>query len=256
MKTQLLKIFALLFLVFAGVNNFEYHHGAITRGEKNRKELAIVFTGDEFADGGGHIRAALAKHHIKASFFLTGKFYRNPNFKSIISGLISDGHYLSAHSDQHLLYCSWENRDSLLVSQDRFLADLDSNYAAMRKFGIEQSDARFFLPPYEWYNSTIVDWCREQEIVLVNFTPGTKSHTDWTYPEIGKAYVSSEEIFQSIVKFEQQTQYGLNGFILLLHIGSDPRRTDKFHARLADLIDYLMTHGYQFKRIDELLKIE
>jgi peptidoglycan/xylan/chitin deacetylase (PgdA/CDA1 family) len=256
MKNQNIKIFVLFFLVFACKNYFEYHLGAIIRGDKNRNELALVFTGDEFADGADHIRAVLSSFNIKAAFFLTGNFYRNPNFTKIISALREDGHYLGAHSDKHLLYCSWNNRDSLLVSKEKFLADLDSNYAAMRNFGIQKSDARFFLPPYEWYNATIARWCQEIGIKLVNFTPGTKSHTDWTHPAIGKGYVSSEDIYKSILEFEKKEKYGLNGLILLLHIGSDPRRADKFHTKLADLIDYLMIRGYQFKRIDELLTNE
>lgn len=244
----------LMLQLAAPQSSFHYHHGAIIRGDKNPRELALVFTGDEFADGGNHIRAVLSNFSIKASFFLTGNFYRNPDFEAIISGLKQDGHYLGAHSDQHLLYCAWENRDSLLVSKEQFLADLDSNYAVMRSFGIEKSEARFFIPPYEWYNSTIARWCQEVGITLVNFTPGTRSHTDWTYPEIGKSYVSSEAIFKSIVDFEMKEQAGLNGFILLLHIGSDPRRSDKFHTNLAELIEHLTAKGYQFKRIDALLK--
>jgi len=256
MKNQTIKIFVLLFLVFACTNYFEYHHGAIIRGDKNRKALALVFTGDEFADGGQHIRSTLSRYNIRAAFFLTGNFYRNPDFKELISALHEDGHYLGAHSDKHLLYCSWDNRDSLLVSKEKFLTDLDSNYSAMRNFGIQKSDARFFLPPYEWYNLKISQWCQETGITLVNFTPGTKSHTDWTHPEIGKGYVSREYIYRNILDFEKKETFGLNGFILLLHIGSDPRRPDKFHTKLADLIDDLIIKGYRFKRIDALLKIE
>lgn len=232
---------------------FQYNHGAIIRGDRTKKELALVFTGDEFADGGDHIRKVLTSHKIKASFFLTGNFYRNPAFKEIISGLKSDQHYLGAHSDKHLLYCDWNNRDSLLVSREQFLFDLKNNYSIMKKFGISKSEAEFFLPPYEWYNSTIVNWTRQFGLKLVNFSPGTKSHTDWTYPEPGNRYVASDTILHSILNFEEQQIDGLNGFILLLHIGSDPKRTDKFYLKLDELILELIKRGYQFKRIDELL---
>lgn len=253
MKLADLFILFLTCFIIVPQNNFEYSHGAIIRGDINKNELALVFTGDEFADSGKCIQDVLSSKGIKASFFLTGNFYKNPDFNEIISGLKKDGHYLGAHSDKHLLYCTWENRDSLLVSKEEFHADLDSNYAVMRNFGIQKSGARYFLPPYEWYNKTIAQWCNEAGLTLVNFTPGTKSHTDWTYPEIGKSYVSTDAIFKSILDFEQKEKYGLNGFILLLHIGSDPRRQDKSHTKLPDLIDALIKKGYQFKRIDELL---
>lgn len=232
---------------------FEYTQGAIIRGDRTKKELALVFTGDEFAEGGDHVRKVLSRYQIKASFFLTGNFYRNPAFQTFISGLKSDQHYLGAHSDKHLLYCDWNNRDSLLVSKAQFLSDLANNYAMMERFGISKSQAKFFLPPYEWYNNTIANWTQQFDVTLVNFSPGTKSHTDWTYTEMGKGYQSSDEILASILNFEKQPSDGLNGFILLLHIGSDPGRKDKFYLKLEELILELMKRGYSFERIDELL---
>jgi len=248
---------------FSSINNhdslivnksFTYSHGAIIRGDKNKQELALVFTGDQFADGGNRIRKVLSNYGIKASFFLTGNFYRNPAFTQIISDLKMDNHYLGAHSDQHLLYCDWQNRDSLLVSKEQFLSDLRNNYSIMKKFGISKSQAKFLLPPYEWYNATIVDWSQQFGVTLVNFSPGTRSHTDWTYPEIGDGYRSSDEILESILNFESNQTTGLNGFILLLHIGADPRRKDKFYLKLEPLILELKKRGYRFKRIDELLR--
>ena len=54
---------------------YELLNGAIVRGDTSSPELALVFTGDEYADGGIHIANVLAYQGIKASFFLTGKFY-------------------------------------------------------------------------------------------------------------------------------------------------------------------------------------
>jgi endoglucanase len=233
--------------------NFEYDHGAIIRGDKTKKELALVFTGDQFANGGEHIRKVLSKYQIKASFFFTGNFYRNPAFQQIISTLKSDSHYLGAHSDRHLLYCDWKHRDSLLVSKEQFLSDLKYNYLIMEEFGISKSHAKFYLPPFEWYNRVIANWSHQFGLTLVNYSPGTKSHADWTYPEIGDSYKSSDEILKTILNFEKIQPDGLNGFILLLHIGSDPRRKDKFYLKLEALILELNKRGYRFKRIDELL---
>ena len=64
-------------------------------------------------------------HKIKASFFLTGDFCRNKSNREIIEKLKTDGHYIGPHSDKHLLYCSWEKRDSLLVTKKEFLSDLE-----------------------------------------------------------------------------------------------------------------------------------
>lgn len=229
-----------------------WYKGAITRGDSTQKKLSIVFTGDEYADGAKHILKQLKKQRIKASFFLTGRFYSQPAFQKIIKKIKDKGHYLGAHSDQHLLYCSWTNRDSLLVDKQTFSTDLLANYNRMENFGVRKQDAVFYIPPYEWYNDTIAAWTSELGLQLINYSPGTVSHADYTTPS-DKNYRSSENIFQSIVNYDQKNATGLNGFILLLHIGTDPKRTDKFYKHLEELLLYLKNKDYQPVSITELL---
>ncbi len=232
---------------------FEYVQGGIIRTNVSKKEIHLVFTGHEFADGLEKVREVLNKHHIKGAFFFTGDFYRNPKFKTIIEKLKEDGNYLGAHSNKHLLYASWTDRDSTLVSKEEFLNDLRANYAEMEKFGINKSSAQYFLPPFEWYNSEISKWCKEIGLTLVDFTPGTYSNADWTYPGLGKQYLSSDTIFQRILNYEKKDPHGLNGFILLTHPGTDPRRPDKFYNKLDELITVLQKKGYKFTLLSKAL---
>jgi peptidoglycan/xylan/chitin deacetylase (PgdA/CDA1 family) len=228
-------------------------NGAIVRGDVSRRQIALVFTGDEFGDGGMAIRRTLRAHRIHASFFLTGNFYSNPAFTTLIRTLKKDGHYLGPHSDKHLLYADWTKRDSLLVTQDDFTADLRENYRRMAGFGISLKDAPYFLPPYEWYNTHVADWTEQLGLHLVNYSPGTRSTADYTYPEMGDRYVSSGKAYQSILDYEKKDPHGLNGFILLIHIGTDPRRTDKLYDKLDTLLSDLQAKGYQFVTIRQML---
>ena len=166
-----------------------------------------------------------------------------------------DGHYLGAHSDKHLLYCDWNKRDSLLVTKDEFENDLSTNYKIMERFGFKKSNTQYFLPPYEWYNDKITEWTKEMGLQLINFTSGTRSNADYTTPD-EKNYRSSEEIYQSIINCESSNLAGLNGFMLLVHIGTDPKRTDKFYNRLPQLIAALKAKGYQFQTVEGLLKAD
>src|SRR3546814_970846 len=75
------------------------------------------------------------------------------------------GHYLGSHSDKHLLYCDWANRDSLLVTRAEFERDLADSYDALAAFGVNKEQARYFLPPYEWYNDTIASWTDRKSVV-------------------------------------------------------------------------------------------
>ncbi|HLF47490.1 MAG TPA: glycoside hydrolase family 9 protein, partial [Chitinophagaceae bacterium] len=230
-------------------------HGAIIRGDSTKKNIALVFTGHEFAEGGEFISQTLQQQKIKASFFFTGSFYRNPDFKKIIQELSSQGNYLGAHSNEHLLYCDWNKRDSLLVSKKQFTDDLLANYEWMSVHGIQKQAAKFFLPPYEWYNDSISTWTKEHGFELINYTPGTLSHADYSTPK-DKNYCNSETIFHSITRYESTKTAGLNGFILLMHIGAGPGRTDKFYTRLPQLIKYLRGKGYQFQTVEQLLETD
>lgn len=218
--------------------------GGIVQTDKTKKQISLVFTGNEYADGAKKIRKALLKNKVKASFFFTGNFLRKRKFKSFVKAFKKDGHFIGAHSDQHLQYCQFENRNSLLVDKALFMGDLKDNYAELAKFDVQKADAPFFIPPYEMYNDSISQWCKEAGVILVNFTPGTRSNADYTIPEMREKYFSSEEIYASIMAVESKET--LNGHILLFHIGTDPRRTDKFYTRISELIAELKNKGYEF----------
>ncbi len=212
----------------------------------------MIFTGGSFGEGGESIRKVLRDRAVKAGFFFTGDFYRAPEFEGLIRGLAADGHYLGPHSDKHLLYCPWDDRDKTLVTQAEFRADLEANFREMGRFGIAREKGHLFIPPYEWYNRTIAAWARELDLVLFNFTPGTSSNADYTTPDMPE-YLASQAIYDRVLAYEKKDPHGLDGFILLIHIGTDPARTDKFYLRLGDLIDELKKRGYEFVRIDKML---
>jgi peptidoglycan/xylan/chitin deacetylase (PgdA/CDA1 family) len=214
--------------------------------------MAWVFTGDEYFEGMSRIADILSDKGVKGSFFLTGRLYRNPGARSGILRLKGEGHYLGAHSDQHLLYNDWTRRDSVLVSRDSMQQDLLANYAAMDALGIRLQRRRFFIPPYEWWNKDVSGWCREMGVQVINFTPGTGTNADYTYPQMGASYRSSDTLVQRLLRFEAHN--GLSGAIVLVHIGTDPRRNDKLYERLPLLIDTLRSRSYRFVRIDRLLR--
>jgi hypothetical protein len=89
-------------------------------------------------------------------------------------------------------------------------------------------------------------------LTLINYSPGTLSHADYT-GEAEANFRSSQLIFDSILKKDREDPCGLNGFILLLHIGAGEGRKDKFHTRLPELLDWLKEKNYQPLRVDQLL---
>ena len=235
--------------------DFEFREGGIIRGSKSKKQIALVFTGHTFGEGGETILNELARHHAKGSFFLTGEFLGRREFEPLIERILREGHYLGPHSDQHLLYCPWDGPKKTLVSSNEFFNDLRLNLLKIRHFSDEPLRLQYWLPAYEWYNQEIVEWSGELELALVNYTPGTRSNADYM-EESDPNFVSSQAIYESIVKKEREDPHGLNGFLLLMHIGAGPGHADKMHARFGELLDYLAAKGYQFVRVDELLDLK
>jgi endoglucanase len=234
---------------------FQNVEGGFIRGDSTKKEIALVFTGDEFGDGLNSIAQTLEKQKINASFYFTGRFYRNRYFQSGIKKLYAQQNLMGMHSDQHLLYADWTKRSKTLVTKDSLFLDLGRNEDAMRAIGIKESDWRnYIIPPYEWWNGETAEWLKDAGYQVFSFTPGTTSNADYTYPEMGAAYKSSETIMNSIRRFNKTRVGKLNGVVLLVHIGTDPRRKDKLYNRLDELINYLKRDGYAFKRIDALLR--
>jgi endoglucanase len=231
--------------------NFFIIEKGIVRGDDRHRQIALVFTADEWFEGFTPILRRLEEHHVKAGFFLTGRLYRNTAAHHLIRKARKAGHYLGPHSDMHLLYNDWGRRDSLLVTRDSMQRDLQHNLQAMKALGIDHR-RKLFIPPYEWWDQTVSGWCREMGWQVISFTPGTFTNADYTTPDMGTAYRSSDTLLQRLLR--KESWEGLNGTILLIHIGTDPRRMDKLYDRLTELILALKDRGYRFVRIDRMIR--
>jgi len=65
---------------------------------------------------------------------------------------------------------------------------------------------------------------------------------------MGPRYRSSQDILKGLLAAEQRDPSGLSGCILLMHVGTDPSRTDKLYNRLGELLVELRARGYSFGR--------
>ena len=230
------------------LNGVKDNEGSIIRMDTTKANVYLIFSAHDFNDGGEIITKTLKQHRVNASFFFTGDFYANPENKKLIVKLINDGHYLGAHSDKHLLYADWNKRDSLLVSREEFEADLKVNYQKMKTVGVDIANAGYFLPPYEWHNQSIVDWASQLGLTLINFTPRIRTNADYTTPDMA-SYKSSDWILNDLKEKEAKQPGNLNGGIILIHLGTSEKRTDKLYNHLGELIDFLQNKGYQLKRL-------
>ncbi len=83
------------------------------------------------SDGVVPVLNTLKAKGVKGSFSPTGECFRQPRYKAPIKRIIREGHYLSGHSDKHLLLC--EGRVSL-VSSDSLVRDIRGMEAELEHF--------------------------------------------------------------------------------------------------------------------------
>jgi len=226
-------------------------YGAVYRGDTSQKKLALVFTGDELGESTGPILKQLNERGIEGAFFVTGKFVGQLKLSRLLEQAVRGGHYIGPHSDSHPLYCSWEDRKKSLVTEEFFTDDLSKNLKKLRAIGaLKNGEPIAFIPPYENHNLDQVRWARKIGVTLINFTPGSGSNRDYAR-EGDSHFAAAQKIFDDILAYEQKDPHGLNGFVLLMHLGS--RRKDPLHPLLGKLCDELKERGYEFERVDRML---
>ncbi|MEB2778174.1 polysaccharide deacetylase family protein [Algoriphagus sp. D3-2-R+10] len=234
-------IFSILFFILINTTQAQVtidNYGAIVRSDTSQKTVYLCFTGHDYVEGFDLVLDVLKETNSKGNFFLTGDFVRN--HPHLVTKMAKAGHLVGAHSDKHLLYCDWDKRDSLLIRPNEIQKDILENVRELERLGISP---KIFMPPYEWYNTEVVEIASELDQTTVNFSPGTRSNADYTTPDM-RNYISSMDILTSIYSYE--SSYGLNGFHLLIHPGTDPLRKDKFYFHLEGLIKELRHRGYGF----------
>lgn len=223
-------------------------HGAITSIDTANPTIHLIFTADSLCEGLPHILNTLQKHHIKASFFLTGNFLRDTTHTSIINKIINDRHYVGPHSDKHILLADWDNNRTPLATPDSAIADIEANYYELSQFGINKQTSPYIVPPYEWYNKIHIDAYITAGLKPLTPSPGIQTFRDYTTPDMPD-YHTSDSIWNQLLEYEKK--HTLNGSILIIHPGTQDIRTDKFYHRLDNLIDTLTKLNYHFSTINQ-----
>jgi hypothetical protein len=167
---------------------------------------------------------------------------------SFIKGAYGEGHFVGPQSD------NWDEFNKIGARVNTYGA-VEEHLSLLAEAGVSRSEMRFFLPTSDQLNSTVVEHGREYGMSMITGTPGTLS-LKTTSVETAKGFVSSQGILESILSRERSGKNGLNGFQLLFQLDSGTRQSDKFYARFAELLDALQSRGYEFVRLDELLKVE
>jgi len=239
-------------------------YGVAVKMNPQEKSIYLIFTGHfsvdddgyfENFDGAPKVLKTLAEQGVKGSFFPTGNCFRVGRYQQVIRDIIDQGHYLSGHSDHHLLLCSYEDRNENLVTLDSLARDIAGMEVELEKFGLTKDRYLWLVPPYEYYNQFSADALRDLGYKLANPTPGLVTSMDWMGPDHPQ-YHSAQQLINNIWAYEKE--HTLNGAIILIHAMDYPDRTDEDrpYTYLGEVIERLKGMGYGFKTFWDVMGIQ
>ena len=221
------------------------------RGNTAYKQIALTFDGDWIDNASDYILQQLKQNDAKATFFLTRRFIeRHPDTVRMI---VEEGHEVGNHTSSHPHLTTYASNFAQKT--------LDRVNEAFIRRELEATEKRFYeitnqrMPalwraPYGEHNKQIREWAAMFGYKHIGWTIDT---LDWvTGNEQGIRMQSNEEVLERILNHDEQ-KYGLNGAILLMHVGTS-RDKEKFHEILPKVILELKKRGYQFAPVSEIIK--
>lgn len=213
----------------------------------DRPVVYLIFSADSMFEGAPKALDALDERGIKANFFFTGNFLERPENESIVRRVIDSHHYVGGHSNRHILLADWAKGRPILVPEDSMLADIRANLKTLATFGIEADSCRWFLPPFEWIGPGQAKVLTDSlGLRIINPSPGIQTYRDYTTPDMAE-YASSDSIINQLFDFERRNS--LNGSFVIIHLGTQDMRTDKFYDHMPMVLDSLSSLGYSFERL-------
>lgn len=200
------------------------HPDILWRGDPSRREIALTF------DDGPHPRDTpgvldvLAKHEIRATFFLIGKDVESN--QSLVKRIHTGGHEIGIHCYRHIPF-AFEKQDVLQTQLER-TRDLISQAC-----GISAQEIRDVRPPYGAFTSKTKSLLAEWGYRLVMWNcipPHFTQPLSWTIQQILNASIS--------------------GSIIVLHDGHG--HGSKAAQIVETIVPRIKSQGFEFVTIKQM----
>jgi peptidoglycan-N-acetylglucosamine deacetylase len=238
----------------ASVENSLIPVSAMTRGKLTRKEVAFTFDAGSNANAASEILDTLKAKNIHSTMFLTGAFI--DQYPDVVRRIASEGHEAGNHLLEHNHVVDPKTRTANYTKADflKQLHEVENKYRVIT--GKEMT--KFWRAPYGDVSQEVITWAAEAGYRHIGWTR-TKSKNldtmDWVVDPKNNLYKSAEQIAAKILTAEKDDPNGLNGAVVLMHLGTE-RKTDQPHKKLAEIFEELSRRGYQITPVSSVLQTD
>ena len=202
------------------------HPSILWQGDGSRRAVALTFDDGPHPKDTPRVLEALAKHNVRATFFLVGKYAeRHPN---LVRQIHQNGHQLGIHCYRHLPF-PLENPANLRAQLER------TRNAIAEACGISSETIRHIRPPYGAFTtrtlSLLTGW-GYRLVMWNNIPPHWMQPLSWT--------------------IKQVMSDAIPGSVIVLHDGHG------HGARAAEIVDIVVPQiraaGVEFVTVEEMQK--
>lgn len=186
-------------------------------GDTSEKKIYLTFDLGYEAGYTNDVLDELAKHSIKAIFFVCGNYIKET---PIVSRILNEGHTIGNHTDKHL---DLSKKDEQTIKKD--ISDFDTKFS--EAYPSYNFKSKYFRPPFGRISTTSMKVSGEYGLKTVLWS---NAIADWDKKPIDPIKCS-----------DKLTQRLHNGSIILLHITNSG--TPKM---LSQFIPKAIEAGYEF----------
>ncbi len=230
-------------------------------GVSTKKLIALTFDGGSYKNASGAILDTLRSRNVAVTMFLTGKFIRKNN--GLVRRIIAEGHEVGNHTTNHPHLTTWsKNRrhQTLPNITESFIENelKKANYYFKHVTGGNMIP--LWRAPYGEQNRQINVWAQKCGYLHIGWKQARTwqrnfDTNDWVPNPETPGYHSPEEVLNKFNRLADTPPYGMNGAIILMHIGTERISKDQqVHRILGKMIDQLRGKGYKFVSVTTLLK--
>lgn len=225
----------------------------LTGTEEGHREILLTFDGGSNANATQAILDTLKQRKVRATLFLTGEYMQR--YPDLVRRMAGEGHVIGNHTftHPHLTTISFNGRQSTLSGvTEEFLKSQLERTNDLFKLITGRSMDPYWRAPFGEFNKQILAWASEAGYTHVHWTPHLDT-LDWVSSPKDPLFRTPQQILAGILATEAK-RGGLEGGIVLMHLGSDRSDAMRADTILGQLIDDLSARSYRFATVDDLPK--